>query len=176
MANYDFTSPTVFANVKLDRLPAKPTVENSPVSVVYTHDKIIDGHNGVFDPRFMDFLPPYIAFIEGKRLVQRYQRFRQLRHTSHEQAPPPPHFDNARLEECIFRFQKGDANALGEVVKLSEQRILALIRFHKTNHYQSESELLSDVNFKLIRAVRRLLPLPACSSFLSASRHRSIHS
>jgi hypothetical protein len=87
VANYDFTSPTVFANVKLDRLPAKPTVENSPVSVVYTHDKIIDGHNGVFDPRFMDFLPPYIAFIEGKRLVQRYQRFRQLRQEGKSEAP-----------------------------------------------------------------------------------------
>lgn len=77
VADYDFTSTTVFAGAELDRRTGVPAIENSPVSVVVTHDKIINGHNGVFDPAFMAFLPQYVAFIEGKRIVQRYQRFRQ---------------------------------------------------------------------------------------------------
>lgn len=75
VADYDFTSTTVFSGVRLQRLSGATAIDNSPVSVVVTHDKIIDGHNGVFDPEFMAFLPQYIAFIEGKRILQRYQRF-----------------------------------------------------------------------------------------------------
>jgi hypothetical protein len=52
-----------------------PIIANSPVAVIVTHDKIIDGHDGIFLP---GFLAPYIAFIEGKRAVLRYQRFEEL--------------------------------------------------------------------------------------------------
>jgi hypothetical protein len=65
------------------------------------------------------------------------------------------HCDNAQLEQAIARFQNGDAGSLGEIVQLVEPRALTLIRFHKTGHYRPEDELLSDVNFKLMRSIGR---------------------
>jgi hypothetical protein len=64
-----------------------------------------------------------------------------------------PHCDNAQLEQAIFRYQAGDAASLGEVVRLVEPRALTLIRFYKTNLYQPESELLSDIAVKLMRSI-----------------------
>jgi hypothetical protein len=67
-----------------------------------------------------------------------------------------PHLDNRRLEECIFRYQaQGDLESLGEIIQLSRNRALTLIRFHKTTKYLSEDELLSDVNLKLLKAIHR---------------------
>ena len=68
------------------------------------------------------------------------------------------HCDNAQLEQAIARFQGGDAGSLGEIVQLVEPRALTLIRFHKTSHYRPANELLSDVNFKLIRAIDKFDP------------------
>ena len=49
-----------------------------------------------------------------------------------------PHFDNARLEECIARFQReGDIANLNEIVELSQRRALTLIRFDATMHLSS---------------------------------------
>jgi hypothetical protein len=48
---------------------------------------------------------------------------------------------------------KGDAASLGEIISLTHDRALTLIRFYKTTRYQREDELLSDVNFKLLKAV-----------------------
>ena len=79
LAGYDFTAPTVFAGIRLAPLAGVPVVENSPVAVVYTHERIIDGHNGIFQSQFLDFLTGYVAFIEGKRGVLRYQRFEAQR-------------------------------------------------------------------------------------------------
>jgi hypothetical protein len=64
-----------------------------------------------------------------------------------------PHLDNVQLEAAIFRYQNGDAGSLGEVIRLVERRALTLIRFHQTNKYQSESELLSDIAVKLMRSI-----------------------
>jgi hypothetical protein len=70
-----------------------------------------------------------------------------------------PHFDNARLEAVIARFQStGDASSLSEIITLSEQRALTLIRFNGTACYRTESELLSDVHFKLLRSVGKFDP------------------
>jgi hypothetical protein len=70
-----------------------------------------------------------------------------------------PHFNNARLEECIGRFQReGDAASLSEIVELSQPRAETLIRFHNTHHYRSEDELLSDINFKLLRSIAKFDP------------------
>jgi hypothetical protein len=68
------------------------------------------------------------------------------------------HFDNARFEQAVTRLQNGDTNALGEIIKLSQRRALALIRYNGTHHYCGEDELLSDVNYKLLRAVRGFNP------------------
>jgi DNA-directed RNA polymerase specialized sigma24 family protein len=68
------------------------------------------------------------------------------------------HLNNSRLEECIARLQKGDANALAEIIKLTQPRTETLIRFYKTGQYYSEAELVSDVNFKLMRSIRRFDP------------------
>jgi hypothetical protein len=65
-----------------------------------------------------------------------------------------PHFDNARFEQVVERFQRtGDASSLSEIVELSQQRALTLIRFNGTHRYWSEDELLSDINYKLMRGI-----------------------
>src|SRR5215469_13521981 len=64
------------------------------------------------------------------------------------------HFDNERIESLIRNYQtNGDPEALAGVIASTQKRALALIRFHHTARYQSEDELLSDVNFKLLRVV-----------------------
>jgi hypothetical protein len=69
------------------------------------------------------------------------------------------HLDNGRLEEVIARYQThGDAGSLSEIVRLTQDRALTLIRYHKTARYRPEAELLSDINFKLLRAVDKFDP------------------
>jgi hypothetical protein len=79
VALYDFTAQTIFSGVLLTRMPNTAAIKNSPIAVIYADKTIIDGHNGVFDKNFLAFLPQYIAFIEGKRLVLRYEKFKELR-------------------------------------------------------------------------------------------------
>jgi hypothetical protein len=81
IAEHDFTAATVFAGIRLGPLPSPQVIPNSPVAVVVTHDKIIDGHDGIFLPGFKKFLAPYIAFIEGKRAVLQFERFQTLART-----------------------------------------------------------------------------------------------
>jgi hypothetical protein len=69
-----------------------------------------------------------------------------------------PHFDNVRLEQCISRLQAGDTSSLGKIIELSQNRALALIRFNGTSCYAREDELLSDVNYKLLRAIAKFDP------------------
>jgi hypothetical protein len=80
-----------------------------------------------------------------------------------------PHFDNVRLESLISAYQAGtNPAALAEIVTLTQDRVLTLIRFRKTARYSTEGELLSDVNFKLFarsinstpRKARRLRSFP----------------
>jgi hypothetical protein len=80
---YDFTQPTTFAGITLTPSAGQngraPRVPNSPVLVVRTEEKIVDGHNGIFEPGFRQFLARYITFIEGKRLVLRQENSRDVR-------------------------------------------------------------------------------------------------
>jgi hypothetical protein len=81
-----------------------------------------------------------------------------------------PHFDNVRLESLIAAHQTGsNPAALAEIVSLTQERALTLIRFHKTIRYRPEDELLSDVNFKLLRAVEKFDPAKG-SAFTFVSR------
>jgi hypothetical protein len=64
------------------------------------------------------------------------------------------HCDNERIESLIRNYQaNGDQESLAAILSLTEQRALTLIRFYKTTRYRPEDELLSDVNFKLLRVV-----------------------
>lgn len=82
IAEHDFTATTVFNGIKMSPLHPNseggPRTPNSPVAVVYTHEKIIDGHNGIFKPDFRNFLARYIAFVEGKRLIVKQQRREEM--------------------------------------------------------------------------------------------------
>jgi hypothetical protein len=70
-----------------------------------------------------------------------------------------PHFDNDRLEDCIVRYQaQGDSASLGEIIGLTQRRVETLIRFNGTARYCAEAELISDINFKLLRAIPRFNP------------------
>lgn len=64
------------------------------------------------------------------------------------------HCDNGRIESLIAEYQTtGNVRTLAAIVNLTQRRALTLIRFYKTTRYQREDELLSDVNFKLLKAV-----------------------
>jgi hypothetical protein len=79
------------------------------------------------------------------------------------------HLNNSHLEASIARLQKGDANALDEIITLTTPRAQTLIRFHKTSQYRDESELLSDCHFKLMRSIGRFDPAKgAAFSYVSA--------
>jgi hypothetical protein len=93
IAGHDFTATTVFNGIKMSPLPANPVggprIPNSPVAVVSTHEKIIDGHNGIFKPDFRNFLASYIAFVEGKRLIVKQQRRDELAKVADRIVPHP---------------------------------------------------------------------------------------
>jgi hypothetical protein len=63
------------------------------------------------------------------------------------------HLDNGQLEAAIARHQNGEVAALAEIVRLIQPRTETMIRFYGTNRYKPEDELLSDVHWKMLRAV-----------------------
>jgi hypothetical protein len=80
------------------------------------------------------------------------------------------HLDNGRLEEVIGRYQaRGDAASLDEIIRLTQARALTLIRFNSAFRYSTEAELLSDVHFKLVKAVGKFDPTRG-SAFSFVSR------
>jgi hypothetical protein len=88
-------------------------------------------------------------------LISRAQYFTGIATSKHHpNGGASPHCDNNKLEDAIARYQtQGDAGSLSEIISLTEDRALTLIRFYKTTRYQREDELLSDINFKLLKAV-----------------------
>jgi hypothetical protein len=64
------------------------------------------------------------------------------------------HCDSRQIEALIAQYQSNrDAALLSSIVALTQDRALTLISFYRTTRYRPKEELLSDVNFKLIRAV-----------------------
>lgn len=86
IARFDFTGDLSFSGVGMVRLLNRP-VPNSPVAVVNVKNKIIDGHNGIFNPEFINFLTKYIDFIEGKNLAIRKERWEERLRAQQSQAP-----------------------------------------------------------------------------------------
>ena len=90
--DFDFTGETAFGGIELkpDGGAAQQAgrVAYSPVMVVQTHDKIIDGHGGIFQPGFREFVSKYVAYIEGKRLLLRKRQLERREppqeHPAHE--------------------------------------------------------------------------------------------
>jgi DNA-directed RNA polymerase specialized sigma24 family protein len=79
------------------------------------------------------------------------------------------HFDNDGLERLIATHQRGDPAALGEIIEQVQERARTLIRFHKTSRYKPEDELLSDVNYRLVRGVDKFDPTRGSAfTFVSA--------
>jgi hypothetical protein len=69
------------------------------------------------------------------------------------------HCDNAKIEAAIAQYQSNhDVESLSEVVTLTQDRAMTLIRFYRTTQYRPRDELLSDVNFKIMRAVDKFDP------------------
>jgi hypothetical protein len=89
--------------------------------------------------------------------------------THHPNGGARPHWDNARIEQLITQYKtSGNLESLSSIVELTETRVLTLIRFYKSARYVTEDELLSDVNFKLMRAVDKFDPTKGTAfTFLS---------
>jgi hypothetical protein len=87
------------------------------------------------------------------------------------------HLDNHKLEELIADYQaKRDLESLSEIVSLTQDRALTLIRFRKTARYRTESELLSDINFKLLKAVDKFdISKGSAFTFLSCLIQNTLH-
>jgi hypothetical protein len=65
------------------------------------------------------------------------------------------HFDNARLEQLISAYQvRKEPELLVEVLNSTQDRALTLIRFGRVEGYACEDELLSDIRWKLLHAVK----------------------
>ena len=69
------------------------------------------------------------------------------------------HCDNGRLECLISAYQATrDVECLSLIIELTQDRALTLIRFGKTTRYRPEDELLSEVNYRLLKAVDKFDP------------------
>jgi len=69
------------------------------------------------------------------------------------------HCDNRAIEKLMVSYiETRDSETLSQIVNLAQMRALTLIRFNKTTRYRSEDELLSDINFKLMRSVSKFDP------------------
>jgi hypothetical protein len=89
--------------------------------------------------------------------------------SKHNPAGTSPHFDNEGVTELIGRYQAlGDPEALAGIVTKAQERAKTLIRFFGTARHLSEPELLSDINFKLLRTIAKFDPAKGTAfTFLS---------
>jgi hypothetical protein len=81
LRTFDFSGNVVFNGVELSPLTPKDisgeerwkdhaqAVPYQPLIVATTSRSIIDKHSGIFTDPFLQFLVPYIAYIEKKSLV-----------------------------------------------------------------------------------------------------------
>jgi hypothetical protein len=110
---HDFTGETTFGGIRLaprtDVDPQHAPIENSPVAVVVTRDDIINGHNEIFHPDFQGFLASYVAFIEGKRVLLRNDRFYAMASAA-DRSTPAAQPEVAHPIEC--RYQDAQAASL----------------------------------------------------------------
>jgi DNA-directed RNA polymerase specialized sigma subunit len=69
------------------------------------------------------------------------------------------HCDGAQIASLITKYQTSqDVETLSSIVELTTRRAETLIRFYRTTRYRPKDELLSDVNFKLLKAVETFDP------------------
>src|SRR5215475_1254302 len=81
-----------------------------------------------------------------------------------------PHFDNQAVTALLYRYRAlHDPEALAGIITRAQERAETLIRFYGTALYSSEAELLSDINWKLMRAADKFDPLKG-SAFTFISR------
>ena len=80
------------------------------------------------------------------------------------------HLDNAAIENALFEYRNSRSqSALTQIISLTQRRALTLIRANHVTRYRTESELMSDINFKLLRAVDKFDPTRGTGfTFLSA--------
>lgn len=70
LAREDLSATLRTAGVELSPLKTAKHMAYSPVIVADTSRDIVDGHNGIFLPVFIDFVSNYVAEIEMKKLVR----------------------------------------------------------------------------------------------------------
>jgi hypothetical protein len=80
------------------------------------------------------------------------------------------HCDSEAIEIAIKDYQcTGSTAALSTFLSAARERALTLIRYNGVTRYRTESELMSDINFKLLRAVDKFDPTRGTGfTFLSA--------
>lgn len=65
LAAFDFSASIVFNNVRLQPT-SSAVLPYQPLLVAEADDSIVGGHSGIFTEPLLDFLVPYIAFVETK--------------------------------------------------------------------------------------------------------------
>jgi hypothetical protein len=68
-------------------------------------------------------------------------------------------FDSGAVEQLIAQYQKeGSREILGEIVSRCEPLTFSLIRSKRTMIYEPENELMSTINYKLVRSISHYDP------------------
>ena len=69
------------------------------------------------------------------------------------------HCDSAQIERLICEYQTNrDTETLGAILALTQKRAETPIRFYQTTKYRPEEELLSDINWKLVKVIDSFNP------------------
>jgi hypothetical protein len=70
LAKEDLSATVRASGAELSPLKNTQHIAHSPVIVADTSKDIVDGHNGIFLPVFIDFVSDYVAEIEMKKLIR----------------------------------------------------------------------------------------------------------
>ncbi len=64
---FDFSGGLTAGGVRLTPLGGVDRIDYIPYLVIRADPQVVDGHNGVFTGPFVDFLVPYMVFVESKK-------------------------------------------------------------------------------------------------------------
>jgi hypothetical protein len=82
-----------------------------------------------------------------------------MRSRHHPNGDGVMHCNSDAIEAALQDYQSsGSTAALDNFLAMAQERALTLIRYNHVTRYRSEAELMSDINFRLLKAARTFNP------------------